>query len=716
MVEHDRWDELEVAERRLIDVASGDSEGLREALSGATRALRRALERNRDLERQLRAQRVGLDGPEGVAKADVASDASAVSGPNGLIQSVLDSMAEGVVVADREGQLLYFNAAAVRILGEGVLNVPPERWPAVYGLYRADRGALHELDDLPLWRAIRGEEVHAYELRQRRPGDTDGRLLSITARPVRDDAGQVSGAVAVFRDVTQRRRTEEALKRERDFADGLIDTAPVIALLLDPEGRIVRFNRYMEELSGYRLDEIEGRDWFDTFLPARERDRIRRVFHESVGGRRTRGKLNAIVTKDGREREIEWYDTELTNADGEVTGILAIGLDVTERTRLQEEFLQAQKMEAVGRLASGITHDFNNLLMGVMGCCRLALDKLSSGSEARPYVEAISDGAARGVALTRQLLDFSRKRPVEAQPISLNEVISAAEPIVRQLVDESVTLEFSLSPRVGQAVVDPGQLEQVVMNLVVNARDAMPSGGAIRIATQAVKVDGRRSRGHRHLKTGRYLLLSVEDTGPGMSDDVRSRAFEPFFTTKNPGEGTGLGLSTVHGIVSRAGGFVDIESKPGRGTRIYVYLPQHDQIAAQGRDGDRADRGREGDETILVVEDEQLVRLAVCSYLEERGYQVLSAGDPRDALDQAQHHDGTIALLISDIVLPNMSGPELARCLGDLYPGLRSLFISAYPNDFLIAQGRLEPGVETLEKPFSREALTRRVRQLLDDG
>jgi len=506
-------------------------------------------------------------------------------------------------------------------------------------------------------------------------------------------------------------------RNERDFAESLIQTAPVIVLLLDTEGNIVRYNRYLAQLSGWPLSETRGLSWFDTFLPPRDRARIRSIFGQVLEAGPSEGVVNPILTRDGKERVIEWNNSVMHDGDGTVTGVLAAGRDITERRTLEEELRQSQKMEAVGRLAGGIAHDFNNLLMGVIGCCRMAAEK-ESAEQMRPFVEEILGSAERGASLTRQLMTFSRRRVATPRPMRLGEVVDSTRRMIQQLLGEDIELviELGADPFVE---ADPGHIEQVLMNLVVNARDAMSSCGSLTIRTSEVTcardgcgqdLDGR---------AGRHATLEVSDTGSGMDAETRDRAFEPFFTTKPEGEGTGLGLATVYGIVHQLGGHIHLESTPGAGTTFRICLPASSAAAGPAEGAGSAEPAETGSprgsgETVLVVEDERLVRASLRAILKRLGYRTLDAGEPALALEICKEHRGEIDLLLTDMVMPGMGGDQLAAEVATLVPGVATVFMSAYPHAVLVEQGRIAPGQVALEKPFEEEELARCLRSALE--
>jgi nitrogen-specific signal transduction histidine kinase len=403
------------------------------------------------------------------------------------------------------------------------------------------------------------------------------------------------------------------------------------------------------------------------------------------------------------------FDTE-----GRKLGAVLVQHDITERRRLEEQYLQAQKMEAVGRLAGGIAHDFNNLLTVILGYGDVVLGQLPRGSPARDLVTEMVRAGERAAALTRQLLAFSRQQMLAPRVLDLNAVVTDLERMLRRVIGEDVALRTSLQPALGHVKADPGQVEQVVLNLAVNARDAMPTGGKLTIETHDVELDEGYARSRPEARPGRHVLLAVSDSGCGMTAEVLAHAFEPFFTTKGPGKGTGLGLATVHGIVKQAGGHVAVYSEPGLGTTFKVYLPRVHEPVSRGKSRAGQAPLPRGTETLLLVEDDESVRSLTGMVLRQGGYTVLEAGDGGEAVRIAGGHAGSIHLLVTDVVLPQTGGRQLAERLLGLHPGMRVLYLSGYTDDAVVRHGILEDQVHFLSKPFSPAVLALKVREVLD--
>jgi two-component system, cell cycle sensor histidine kinase and response regulator CckA len=420
-----------------------------------------------------------------------------------------------------------------------------------------------------------------------------------------------------------------------------------------------------------------------------------------------------IVRPDGGERFIRARGFPITSEAGEVYRFAGIAEDVTERRRLEAQSRQASKMDAIGQLASGVAHDFNNLLSVILSYSELLAGDLKDVDPMRDDLEEIHAAGLRATALTRQLLAFSRQQVLKPQVVSLTEIIAGMEKMLRRLIGEDVELSVRCASEVARILVDPGQMEQIIMNLAVNARDAMPGGGHLTIETSGLFLDDDAAE-HFGLKPGPHVLLAVSDTGSGMDQATQARLFEPFFTTKEPGKGTGLGLSTVFGIVRQSCGTIGVYSEVGKGTTFKVYFPAAEGAATVLSSSSSKETSPRGSETVLVVEDEERVRQLACTILRRYGYNVLEAQSGGDAFLLCEQHTATIHLLLTDVVMPRMSGRQLAERLGAVRPTMKVLYMSGYTNDAVVRHGILDSTIAFIQKPITPDALARKVRETLD--
>jgi hypothetical protein len=510
-----------------------------------------------------------------------------------------------------------------------------------------------------------------------------------------------------------RQEAEAALKAmrasEAKFATAFFHNPSGMALTT-LDGRFVDVNETFLQTLGYTRDEVIGRTVQELGLWLQGQDRSR-IIEAVQAGAHTRNLELAFRTKGGEARTL-LYSAELVELDG-VEHILALSTDITQRRQLEEQLRQSQKMEAIGQLAGGVAHDFNNILTAIHGYADLLGAELPPKDPRLEDVEEIRKAARRAAALTRQLLAFSRKQVLEPRVLDVNDLVENMDKMLRPLLGENIQLSAHLTPELHAVRADPNQLEQVIMNLTINARDAMPKGGQLTIETANVELDEEYAAHHVGVVPGRYVMLAVSDTGTGMDEQTRARIFEPFFTTKEPGKGTGLGLSTVYGIVKQSGGSIWMYSEVGRGTTFKIYLPAVDAPAAQDPAATAPTR-RRGAETVLLAEDDEQLRRFAHRALTAQGYTVLEAASGTDALELGRSHAGPIHLLLTDVGIPGLDGRSLAQALTVERPELRVLFMSGYADKAIVHHGVVDPDVAYLAKPFTTEAIARKVREVLD--
>lgn len=471
--------------------------------------------------------------------------------------------------------------------------------------------------------------------------------------------------------------------------------------------RYIVVNEAVARQGRKKKEELIGQKMMEAY-PGIEHSEMFRVLQRCMAERVSAELENQFEFPDGSKG---WFELRVQPVD---QGILILSLDIDRRKSVEAQLRHAQKMEAIARLAGGVAHDFNNLLSIVLSYSQMALDALLPPDPIREDVAEIRRAGERAAVLTRQLLAFSRRQVLEPRVVNLNEILHDMEKMTRRLVGEDVQTTVLLAPDLGRVRVDPGQIEQVVMNLVVNARDAMPEGGLLTIETKNVVLDEGYADQHLEIVPGPYVLLAVTDTGIGMDKATAEQIFEPFFTTKGKHEGTGLGLSTAFGIVKQSGGHIWVYSEPGEGTTFKVYLPVTDESKEEDGAGRPVDAPSRGKETVLLVEDDDQLRALARSILRRHGYHVLEAANAGEALLLCEQHSAKIHLLLSDVVLPRMSGVRLVERLKELRPDLRVLYMSGYAESAIVHHGVLEAGVDFLQKPLTPDQLLRKVRDVLD--
>ena len=513
-------------------------------------------------------------------------------------------------------------------------------------------------------------------------------------------------------DVTLRRLAEHQLIKSEERYRDLVENAHDIIYSHDLKGNYISINEAGERITGYSRDEALNLNIEDTVAPEFVQ-KAREMIRAKLDGEDTTAYELEILAKDGSRVCVE-VNTKLIEHDGVPVGVQGIARDITARKRLEEQLLQAQKLESVGRLAGGIAHDFNNMLTAINGYSDLTLRQLPEDHKVRRNIEEIKKAGERSAQLTNQLLAFSRRQMLHPEVVNLNEVLSDTTQILRRVIGEDVELITDLDPAVGSVKVDPGQLSQIIMNLAVNARDAMPDGGKLTIKTENSFIAPDQAAAVTGLLPGAYVNLSVSDNGTGIDDSDLQHIFEPFFTTKDVGKGTGLGLSTVYGIVRQSGGGISVTSEVGEGTTFDLYLPRVAEESAAEAEVVEQYELPIGPETILLVEDEDAVRSLLNEVLQACGYDVLTASNGQAALEICEKASKAIDLLITDVVMPQMGGRELAERLSRILPDLPVLFVSGYTDDALVRESLVDADVNFIQKPFTLEGVSRKIRSLLD--
>jgi two-component system cell cycle sensor histidine kinase/response regulator CckA len=527
----------------------------------------------------------------------------------------------------------------------------------------------------------------------------------------RDNGGAALRMIGAMTDITERSRSEAAIR----FQAQLLNAVQQAVVATDPDGIVIFWNKFAELLYGWTAEEAVGQTIQELTPSPFLREHGAEIMERGASGGGWTGEF-LVQGKSGKAFPALLTTSPVRDEVGRVLGFVTVSIDLTERRNLEEQFRQSQKMDAVGRLAGGIAHDFNNLLTVIRLNTEIIMDGFDPTDPRSEDVKQIRSAAERASGLTRQLLAFSRKQILQPRVLDMNSVVGNVEPMLRRLIGEDITISTTSSAR-GYIVADPGQLEQVLMNLVVNARDAMPQGGRITIETHSVELDEHYTSEHAPVIAGRYVMLAVGDNGIGMSRDTREHAFDPFFTTKEAGKGTGLGLATVYGIVKQSGGYVWIYSEPELGTTLKLYFPEVSSSAAFTASEPRtaSTETSRGSETILLVEDEEAVRSLTSRILKKQGYRVMAAQHGREAMEMAAKEEGHIDLVLTDVVMPGMNGRGLVERLTGIRPRIKSLYMSGYTDDDIIRRGFIEPSKSFLQKPFTSDALLQTVRKVLDE-
>ena len=644
----------------------------------------------------------------------------------------LHSIGDAVMATDTKGLVTRLNPIAESLTGWTEKEAHGRPVAEVFNIINEEtrQPALIPVDDVLATGEVHGLANHTILIAR------DGTECPIadSASPIRDKNGEVLGVVLVFRDVTEEKEAERVIRynerqlrilndelerrveeRTSEMRQALttLDASDDGALIFDPETLVHTYvNEGMARQLGYEREELLGKTPL-YFKPEYDEDSYREILGPIVRGELRSHRFTTVHRhRDGYDFPVE-VNLQYVAPEGEKPRFIAIVRDITERQQLEEQLRQSQKMEAIGVLAGGIAHDFNNLLTAINGYSEIVLKKMPVSDPLHHNVEEIRAAGDRAAALTTQLLAFSRKQVMKPVVHNLNDVITNIEKMLRRIIRENIDLKTVLDPDLGNINADPGQIEQVIMNLVVNARDAMPDGGRLTVETQNIYLDEDYASEHIEVTPGPFARMTVTDTGAGMDERTQSQIFEPFFTTKGVGQGTGLGLSTVFGIIKQSGGDIRVYSEIGHGTIFKIYLPCVDKAVEKLRWAETGD-DLTGTETVLLVEDEEVVRNLVREILATNGYTVLEAANGPEALSRCESYNGPIHLLLTDMIMPGMSGPELRDEVATLRPGIRVLFMSGYTDDSIMRNGTLDLDMSFIEKPFTPDSLSGKIREVLE--
>jgi two-component system cell cycle sensor histidine kinase/response regulator CckA len=622
-----------------------------------------------------------------------------------LLQGITEGTTDSIFVKDLQGRYLMINSAGARLLGREVEEVIGKDDTE---LFTPETGRQIMVGDR---RVVEAGKTQTYE----ELGVSSGvaRTYLSTKGPYRGPNGQVDGLLGICRDITDRKHAEEEIRQSQQKLRIHFEHTPLAVIEWDTQLRITEWSPSAERVFGYSRAEAIGRD--GSFLvPSalwEHVDKMGKEILQQSGGTRS---ANENITKDGRTISCEWYNTPLVDESGHLLGVASLVQDVTERVALEEKLRQSQRMEAIGRVAGGVAHDFNNLLTVIMGYSQILTDGLPAASPLADATAQIRSSANRAAGITRQLLAFSRKQVLLPRVIDLNNIMLSLDTMLRRLIGEDIDVLTVPGRDLGAVKADPGQIEQVIMNLALNARDAMPNGGKLTLETENTELDDDYAREHPALQSGRYVMLAVSDTGMGMSSETQAHIFEPFFTTKDVGKGTGLGLATVYGIVKQSAGYIWVYSELNRGTTFKIYLPRVDEPAEGVATEKQPASVQRGTETILLVEDDTQLRQLTSAVLGHCGYRVLAAASSDEGVALCRENQRDIQLLVTDVVMPGMNGRQLAEAVTKISPRVRVLYMSGYTSNAIVHYGVLDPGLWFLPKPFSLSALLAKVREILD--
>jgi two-component system, cell cycle sensor histidine kinase and response regulator CckA len=631
----------------------------------------------------------------------------AVRNQHEMLNAIVEGTTAAIYVKDLQGRYLLMNSAGVALVGKNLNEIVGKKDSDLFSPESAGEIMARDQD---VWNSA---AVSTYEEEISRGSLT--RTFLTTKGPLRDAQGRVAGIVGSSLDITERYRAIEALAESEERFRTIFDGSPIGMAVISTDGNIVASNSACRQMLNLAEEDLIGVAIFDELTHPDDRKTDAQGFQQL-----TRGEIEydrrekRYILRDGRRVFADLHLYLVRDKNGAARYIIGIAVDITERKSLETQLRQAQRMETIGRLAGGVAHDFNNLLMVIKGYCELLLDQGGIG-DGLPQLERISKATDQAASLTQQLLAFSRKQVMQPRVFNLNTLVWNAEKMLSRLISENVEMVTVTAKNLGATRADPGQIEQVILNLVINARDAMPKGGTITLETANIELDDSYAQAHLGAVPGSYVMLSVTDNGLGMDEETQAHIFEPFFTTKELGKGTGLGLSMVYGIVKQSGGYIWVHSATGKGSSFRVYLPRVFEHEPEHAPSFPASQKTAGKETILLVEDDPLVRGLALEILKSRGYSVLVAERPDAAIEICRQHAGKIDLVLTDVIMPGMNGKEMVDEIVAMRPEVGVLFMSGYADAVVLRNGNTGKGTAFLQKPFSPTVLGRKVREMLDE-
>jgi len=613
---------------------------------------------------------------------------------------IFETATDGIVLLEkREGHIVHANPAAVKMLGYSEAEY--------IGKMLKDIGVPIDMDDFPtIMESLKKSGILNYE---------DVPIISKSGQDVRADVYLVNRAKLAqcnIRDVSERKLADKILKEEKKFIENALNTLKDLFFVFDLEGRFLRWNQRISAVTGYTNREISLMKVTD-FFQNDEKERVSKAILEGI--KKGSASLNAtLVAKDERQISYEFSVAILNDIQNNPIGLSGIGRDITEHQKIESQLRHAQKMEAVDMLAGGIAHDFNNILNVIMGYGTMVADTLEAGSPAKEDMNEVLIAAGKAADLTRRLLAFSRKDVVEVMSVDINEIIRGLERILSRIIRESIEFNIELSDMPLTVLADAGQIEQVLINIAINAKDAMKEGGRLTVSTGLEEVEDEYVAEQGDRKPGRYALIKVADTGQGMDAETQKKIFEPFFTTKGIGEGTGLGLAICYGIIKQHSGYINVYSEPGKGTVFRIYLPLSEEAASPGKEKEAVAPVKHGNETALVAEDDAALRKMATIVLESYGYRVIAAVDGEDAIAKFMENRERISIVMLDMIMPKKNGKEVGEAIRNVSPGVKILFASGYTMDIIKDKELTAAGSDFIHKPYTPKELLIKVREILD--